>query len=414
MSKVLFLSFYYCTIFPSALFLCAGTMLVLYYIDSYSIMRIWKRNPQIGPQISHFNDKYIVPFYILVLSILSSYWWSAFPYDNLCSVDSTDTPTQAPTNISLTDDNLFPPGYDIFVESEFKNETVYEYCNQNLLFKEFPVEEHNSWMTEDQRHMANLFGWSSLAVLVLMALFFSFLALRHIFRFFKSDYSPDGRDMEIPFSTLEDNCTYIPQVETKQTPYPFIVGNVSDMNPELFDWVSAEHSYDYYNVTLDLKDILTPAELEEASAKTLFSIVKDYTYSDDIDNNADSHSIPETPDMNSPDTPDVDLSQDTLEIVDPADSNIAAGSSEGVDNVPSVQIPDSKIPGTAASPKPSSGAPSEEMSDNAPFKEIDDAVAPIESVGVVSSTDTNVVTSSDTPGSIISSDPSQVNTSVDT
>jgi len=299
MSKVLFLSFYYNTIFPSALFLCAGTMLIIYYIDTYSIMRIWKRNPQIGPQIAHFNDKYIVPFYILVLSILSSYWWSAFPYDNLCSADLlSKIPTQAPT-----DDNLFPPAdYDhgAVSNSDYINGTIYEYCNQNEIFLEFPAEDH-SWMTDDQKLMTKLFGWSSIGVLLLIIIFFMFMGFKLFLRFFVSDYSPDGRDMDMPFSTLEDNCTYVPQVETKQTPYPFIVGNVKDMDPELYDWVSAERDYDYYNLTLDLKDILSPEELEEACAKSLFSRVKDYIGTDNNDKEGDDAAAA----VASPDNPDV-------------------------------------------------------------------------------------------------------------
>merc|ERR1712232_368638 len=120
-------------------------------------------------------------------------------------------------------------------------------------------------------------------------------------RFFVSDYSPDGRDMDMPFSTLEDNCTYVPQVETKQTPYPFIVGNVKDMDPELYDWVSAERDYDYYNLTLDLKDILSPEEFEEACAKSLFSRVKDYIGTDNNDKEGDDAAAA----VASPDNPDV-------------------------------------------------------------------------------------------------------------
>lgn len=334
MSKVLFLSFYYYAIFPSALFLCAGTMLVIYYADSYSIMRIWKRNPQIGPQIAHFNDKYIVPFYILVLAILSSYWWSAFPFDNLCPVDSTDFPTQAPTDL---DDNLFPPGYDALSDSDYKNGTFYEYCNQNEMFREFPVSEHNSWMTDDQEKMTKLFGWTSIGILVLMILFFMFMGFKLFLRLFISDYSPDGRDMDMPFSTLEDNCTYVPQVDSKETPYPFIVGNLKDMDPELHDWVSAEHDYDYYNVTLDLKDILSPEELEEVSTKTLFSTVKDY-----IGTAATSAIAPDvattkdTPDVTSSDTPDVAKSADTPDAV--ATALVVAADKHNV--VASTDVPD--------------------------------------------------------------------------
>ena len=224
---------------------------------------------------------------------------------------------------------------------------------------------------------------------------------------------PDGSDMEMPFSTLEDNCTYVPQVETKQTPFPFIVGDVTGMNPELFDWVSAEHSHDYYNVTLDLKDILTPAELEETSSKALFSIVKSYTDGVDIDNDGGSHSIAENPDMNSPVTPDVDVSQDTLKVVDSTeDPDTAIASSGSADIISSVKVSDSKIHGTTFSPNASTGAPSEDTTDNTPFTEIGDVGAPVESIDDVASTDIRELASSETASGAISTDPPNVNTSL--
>jgi len=115
----------------------------------------------------------------------------------------------------------------------------------------------------------------------------------------------------MPFSTLEDNCTYVPQVDSKQTPYPFIVGNLKDMDPELHDWVSAEHDYDYYNVTLDLKDILSPEELEEASTKTLFSTVKDYMGTAIVATSAIAPDVATTKD----DTSDVAKSADTPDAI---------------------------------------------------------------------------------------------------
>ena len=124
--------------------------------------------------------------------------------------------------------------------------------------------------------------------------------------------------MDMPFSTLEDNCTYVPQVDSKQTPYPFIVGNLKDMDPELHDWVSAEHDYDYYNVTLDLKDILSPEELEEVSTKTLFSTVKDYIGTAIVATSTiapDVATTKNTPDVTSSDTPDVAKSADTPDAV---------------------------------------------------------------------------------------------------
>merc|ERR1719277_972665 len=84
------------------------------------------------------------------------------------------------------------------------------------------------------------------------------------------------------------------------------------MDPDLFDWVSAEHDYDYYNLTLDLKDILTVEELEEASHKTLFSIVKDYMGDDNDDDGDDVAASPVKPDVViiSADAPDLVITKD--------------------------------------------------------------------------------------------------------
>merc|ERR1712228_131842 len=109
--------------------------------------------------------------------------------------------------------------------------------------------------------MANLFGWTSLIVLLVIICIYVKGYSRVIISFFKSVYEPDGRDMNISLKELEDYCGYVPEVETELAPYPFIVGDIKDMDDELFDWLSDEHPCDYYNVTLDLQDILSPTEL---------------------------------------------------------------------------------------------------------------------------------------------------------
>jgi len=109
-SKTLFLCFYYATVFPSGYFLCSLSILVYYYIDSFAIMRTWKRVPALGTSIAMFNDKYVVPTTILALSVISSYWWSAFPMDNLCVDDTlydiTSYPSSSPVPMSRSSSSL--------------------------------------------------------------------------------------------------------------------------------------------------------------------------------------------------------------------------------------------------------------------------------------------------------------------
>lgn len=72
--------------------------------------------------------------------ILSAYWWSGFPYDNVCE-DNGD----------------------------------YVYCNQNLFeAREFPLPrfqpDGKEWMSAGQETLTSLYGWTSLVVII-MALF---------------------------------------------------------------------------------------------------------------------------------------------------------------------------------------------------------------------------------------------------
>jgi hypothetical protein len=51
MTKMLFLTLWYCAIFPSSFFMCSVAMLVNYFLDRFSLMRTWKRPSLLGPQM---------------------------------------------------------------------------------------------------------------------------------------------------------------------------------------------------------------------------------------------------------------------------------------------------------------------------------------------------------------------------
>ncbi|KAI2497599.1 Calcium-activated chloride channel [Fragilaria crotonensis] len=51
MTKILFLTLWYCSIFPGALFFCSFALGVNYFVDGFCLMRTWKRLPHLG---THF------------------------------------------------------------------------------------------------------------------------------------------------------------------------------------------------------------------------------------------------------------------------------------------------------------------------------------------------------------------------
>jgi len=84
MTKVIFHSFYYCTLYPAGLFMCACALFLNYYADKFCVMRVWARAPRIGTSIGRINQTYIMPLTLLAMVVMSSYWWASFPFDNLC------------------------------------------------------------------------------------------------------------------------------------------------------------------------------------------------------------------------------------------------------------------------------------------------------------------------------------------
>lgn len=85
MTKILFLALWYCSIYPCTLFLCSFALLVNFFTDRFSLMRTWKRAPALGTSISKFSRKYFFSTAIIAMAIVSSYYWSGFPFDNVCS-----------------------------------------------------------------------------------------------------------------------------------------------------------------------------------------------------------------------------------------------------------------------------------------------------------------------------------------
>jgi len=246
-AKILFLCFYYCSVFPCLFFICSAILFINYFVDSFCLMRSWSRAPRLGPYIARINRDYIPLILLSVLIIISSYWWFGFPFDNLC------------------EDNF--------------NKGVYKYCNQNLFsrkdFLSFSKFDEG-WMTEDQKQISDFFAYTCLAILIfglLEILYIICFSLEGLFySTYSSNYDPDTNDMGIRFSSVESRSSYIPQVNSPMHPHPLIVCGYEQMDYELFDWQDPDNSYEYYNVTEDLSAVFDRPSL--LSSHDQFSYVK--------------------------------------------------------------------------------------------------------------------------------------------
>jgi hypothetical protein len=121
---------------------------------------------------------------------MSSFYWSAFPFDNLCPSDQALNPVYSGT--------YDIPVRDITVDNSIAvvdNSTeVWRFCNQDFLLRpggpDFPfiyregVPGFGEWMSPQQQFLSQLFGWTSVGFIALVSLKFLYgiyLRIKHEF-----------------------------------------------------------------------------------------------------------------------------------------------------------------------------------------------------------------------------------------
>ena len=196
MTKILFLCLWYSAIYPAAFFMCAFTLGVNYFTDRFSLMRTWKRPPHLGTRISKFSRQYFFSVACLAMAVISSFYWSGFPYDNTCPNDN-DVDQSYIGNYTVTARS--GTGTRQVDDVEISAETTeYRYCVQDLIrqatgntFPFTPEQQPkgDEWMTADQEVVTTIFGWSSVAVIVYVVTKFLFGWLQMCQGLFSSSYS---------------------------------------------------------------------------------------------------------------------------------------------------------------------------------------------------------------------------------
>jgi hypothetical protein len=194
MTKVLFLTLWYCSIYPGAFFLGGCTLYLNYLADRFSLMRTWKRPPQLGSTVSKVSRRYFFNLAIVAMAVMSSFYWSGFPYDNLCpAIEGGGQSVVEPGNY-----NIRFRGNSTTTTVEVVDGTPYRFCNQNLLKPggrlTFPFiaamqPEGGEWMTEDQEFVTTIYGISSMGVIAIVIAMFCFGWIQECISLFTTSYS---------------------------------------------------------------------------------------------------------------------------------------------------------------------------------------------------------------------------------
>eukprot|EP00934_Nitzschia_sp_Nitz4_P009324 Nitzschia sp. Nitz4//scaffold13_size275219//14448//17225//NITZ4_000836-RA/size275219-processed-gene-0.67-mRNA-1//1//CDS//3329535900//9314//frame0 len=247
-TKVLFVALYYSAIVPQSLFLGSIALLAHYWSGKFCLLRLWRQTPDIGPHLARLSRNYFFSASLFVHVVMSAYFWSGYPYDQVC------------------EDN-----------------GAYEFCDQDLfrsnIFPPLPRNQpgEHSWMTPSQEILTALYGYTSLVMVGIMTVVVLYnLLLPEVLAIFKSVYEPDGEDQNIPFSSVKHRQEvhgYIPQVRDPGFPHPLIACDLNGIDGDLVGWKDNSNGFEVHNLVNDARQVLGG----QALPPHCFSVVKQWS-----------------------------------------------------------------------------------------------------------------------------------------
>ena len=294
MTKILFLCLFYSSIFPMAFFLCAFSLLFKYLVDRFNLVRSWKRAPALGTLISSISRRYVITMAVGIMAIVCSYYWTGFPFDNLCLDEDSIVSASYVGNFSVSPLPDFTGTWSTTVTDATVTEGDFNYnfCSMDFTgsfpSSSFPfvptrgsgILDPYAYMTDEQITTTTYFGWSAFAFM-LVILFKWFWAGYQAFRtIYIGGYTPVGESQGIPFSQVESRCAYIPQVYSDEFAFPLIACKIDDIDDEMFDFKDPSRSYKYYDLTVDAKKLTAArsaknaADADDGGDPLAFTIIK--------------------------------------------------------------------------------------------------------------------------------------------
>ena len=150
--------------------------------------------------MARFNRHYFIPLAVLCSGIVAAYTWSGFPYDNLCTTNSTIPQSYVGSWTLQVNDNITTA--QVTVDTGATN---YAFCDQAIgvppriwRFPPRPVlqqknpsiesGEFDEWMTNDQELIVRIYGMASVGIVILIAIYILYLFSRYVARYFRDDY----------------------------------------------------------------------------------------------------------------------------------------------------------------------------------------------------------------------------------
>mmetsp|Transcript_6684 Transcript_6684/g.12568 ORF Transcript_6684/g.12568 Transcript_6684/m.12568 type:complete len:411 (+) Transcript_6684:948-2180(+) len=281
-TKLLFLTCFYGTLYPAAWYFAAATLFVYYWVDKFCVLRTWRQGPKINAKISIYSVYFFLTCAV-TYAVMAAYNVAMFPFDNACETEET-VPDYYVGEYEVGSNNI------TFVVSS--DDKVYKYCNQDMFryvpaaFPPLPKDQPNGseWMSDVQMKFVPIFGWGCLGIVSFVSMIVvcrSFIV--YVLPLCSRPVKSQGRAIEEPFSDVREVEGYIPHIRITGYEFPFLICDISNINDELLGWKAYE-SNKFNNLVYDVPQVLRRRSKKNLSDDNLmFSRVKHWPPSEELD-----------------------------------------------------------------------------------------------------------------------------------
>lgn len=282
MTKLVLLCFFYSVIFPASFYFGAIALSATYMTDKFLLLRSWAPLPQIGNDVAKLSRHMYFPLALVVLSIMSMFYWSGYPFDNICDTDvyisEYSYAGYIGTHSAVLGSDRFGWTPIFITVGGDTSQQVYRFCNQNFLERlptllDFFTEDAEDWMSSDQILLVDLYGYFAIAIILCTLLFyFRRSLLGKIRNIFKGTYRTDEKDSKQRYSDQENIRAYIPQIRHPNFDHPLIACSIDGVNTRHIGWSDPKRDHSRYSMSKDIDFILNG----EAGGKPRLNIVRNW------------------------------------------------------------------------------------------------------------------------------------------
>jgi len=258
-------------------FIASIIFTVYYWMDKFCILRSWKQGPKLGVAVSS-TSAFFFKLCLLTYAVMASYFYSQFPSDNACLSNNGEDVTAYTGSVD--------PGGKMFTTEPVQG---YQFCDMELLRSgEFPalpsLQNGGNWMTPNQETYSKMFGWTSVAMLVLVLIsLFKKIFMNYVYPIFYSPYQRPTYENNERYENVKEISAYVPQVKIHGFTFPFLLCDTKDINTDHVGWTDPDTSFSdgAHNLSFDASSVITRRGGNISSDSPIFSIVKSYKERED-------------------------------------------------------------------------------------------------------------------------------------